>query len=874
MDFDSMESDDQTFGTPGQTLATGLEGAAQGILGPAAPWLEKHVLHIPTTHIQARAEANPIAKGAGEITGLLGGALTGTGLGGLMGKAGEAAEAASNIGNASYLAKVGSEAVKQAAEMAVLQGSDETAKMVMHDPNTSTESAIANIGLAAALGGTAGATMAGVVSPLWKATVGDKANQVLGSLISHIGGQERGSAVAAGLAQKAGLEIPEELAAKINDAPGAVEAFSSLSQNDTTHFGKKLQKSLANFQENLGNSVAETLGHDSDYLKKVPDLDKFATGQKIADNLHNDIKEIVQPISDKYEAINEQLKNSPFSVTNRAAATDEITQKALQQGWHKAESYSQMNLVDNVLKKLSAQETAEDLKKFMTNLTNSHPFGSDTYQAAKEIKNTLRDAQERAITEGILSKGGDSVAAQAKIADYQSLKGQYRDMMGALDNLNEHLHVGKYEGPQSFLNALKEMGSSNPEAVINRLSGANRAQALELLGKISPKTLQDVRQFHVDKLLNSSVENGELKVGKFANKFDKLSPQVKELIADQSQQERLSAIQEIHDRLGDPNHNWSNTARTAAKLAGDAASPLTMLATLMGHGAEAFGARIAALGYNEARAAVKMGMLKFLGSDQPVKSEALKATINLFHNALKGESSLVNGAAAVFKRGTQVLTAKEMPAKAEREKLDKVVTRFQNNPQEILHLSNNTLGHYTPEHSQAFTQNLTSQAQYLAGLKPRPKVMGPLDKPIPLSPASEARYHRAMDIAEKPQIIMQHIKDGTLQSTDLVDLKNLYPNLYNSMSQKLSAEMTKAHARGEEIPYKTRNSLSLFLGQSLDSTTTPISIQMAQPIPPQPANAQGKPKKPSQKSGSEMEKGAKSHMTQSQAAESDRGDRH
>jgi len=143
-----------------------------------------------------------------------------------------------------------------------------------------------------------------------------------------------------------------------------------------------------------------------------------------------------------------------------------------------------------------------------------------------------------------------------------------------------------------------------------------------------------------------------------------------------------------------------------------------------------------------------------------------------------------------------------------------------------------------------------------------------LDKEEPPTPVEISRYNRALTIAQQPASVFQHIKDGTLQASDIEDLHNMYPNVYQHMQQIVTNEMMAAKGAGTTIPYKTRIGLSLFLGHPVDASMTPQAIQAAQPQSTQQPSSAGKPK-PAKVS----EKQAKSYQTSSQAAESDRGRR-
>jgi hypothetical protein len=861
------------FEGAGETAKSFIRGAASSILPfGIAEAAEHRYLETPKEEIAGSAEAHPVAHGAGQLAGLL---PPYSGEAKLMEMAGATALAKSGLTGASYGARVGSSIVKNAAEMAVFQGSDEVAKRVMQDDPGSAESAIANVGLASVIGGLTGGVLTGAVSPLWKATVGNKLESFLSSLTGKMGGIESASSKASDLAAQAGIEIPEELKAKIDGDPRAENIFSRLNQTDTTRVGRKLQESAQNFYNDLGSKMVENLGHSPDYAASLPELDKYGRGSKISETLSDELKNKIDPIINEYERTVEKFKNSPLSQETINSAADQIAQKAMEEGWNKAANKDNQTLMNNVLKELPNQENAADVKNFITNLRESNPYNSPTYGAARSIAKILEEAQGKAITEGIAAKGGLTGEAEKELENYQALKGKYANLMGTLDNLNEHLHVGKYSGPKSFLSALKDLGGTNAEGILNRLNGSNKAAVLDILAKDAPRTLEHIRQFHIDKLLDSA--GGEkLTPNKFIKEFGKLSPQIKSLISGPEQQAKIEALGQLATRLNDSTHNWSNTARTADKLAHGNPTPLTLLAALTGHGADAILAHFGKLGFNEGADAVRLGMLKFLGSNQPIKSEGMKSMISFLHHAYKGEATLAKATAGVLKPGSQVLASNLLPDSKKREKLDKAVKMASQDPDSFMHKqTTGDLGHYMPNQQTAVAQASANAVQYLHNLKPQPQRNSPLDREVPPSPIQMARYNRALDIAIQPAIVMQHIKDGTIQISDLQDLKAMYPNYYPQAAQQLTKQVVSAHSEESLIPYKTKVGISLFLGQPMDSSMNPQSIIAAQPKPQQQPQQNQSAKKPA-KSGEKSKIGNKTnnmYKTADQAAEGDRAGR-
>lgn len=884
--FDSMKDDSETYGGTAQGVAAGAEGALKGLIGPLAPIAEK-LAGVSYASQRGRAEAHPVAHGVSEAGGLLGGFLTGSGEAALATKAGTIAKGAIGLGKvaeeASLAAKIGSAAVQQAAEMAVLQSGDNVAKRILQDPQAATEGAMAHVGLAAGLGAAGGAFGAGVVSPLWKATIGPKVAAGLESLKSSMGGSISDAAARTSeeLEQQTGVAMPKEMKAVINDVPGAKYGHSYLSQNDTSIAGRAYQKTANEYESNLAAKTIQAMGKDPLAIENLPDLDKYAAGRAQGEALASEIKNMAKPTIDGYNAFNEEAKDSLISNARKQAIADQIGQKSIEQGWHKAEDKSSHELAAKVIKGLDDQESVADLKKYITNLRNSHPFGKETYGAARDIGRILHGNLEDSVAENILRAGGSSESAVEKVSSYNKLRQDYSKLMTHIENLNEHLHVGKYDGPESFLNALKDHSTQHGERVLNQLSGKNNAAVLDLL-KSTPETLNLVKQQHVDNLLNEAVQKAppgkKVNANHLVNTLldpKKTSPQVRDLILSQQGRSTVEGVSKVLDALKDPTHNFSNTARTAAKNSHGAISPLSFLAMMLGHGSAGLMSVLGPLGMNEARPALRLAMMRFLSSDAPVNAAGFKTLANFADSAYRSENALGKATKSLFTPGFQVFKESQMPSSKDIQRLDKLVSEHKDNPNKLMDSQTGHLGHYMPQHDMASAKATQQSLQYLQSLKPHPVKTGPLDRDIEPSPAAEARYNRALSIAQNPLVVLQHVKDGTLQTSDIQDLKAMYPAYSNVITQAVSDQMVNRKSEDGAIPYQTRIGISLLLGQPLDSSMNPNSIQSAQavflpkPPPQQPQGAQ----KPKSTNKQTIGKSNNQYKTPSQSAESDRANR-
>lgn len=852
----------------GDTAKAGLEGAASSILPfGVSQGMEQLYGGAKPEDILKRQQEHPIAHGVGQVAGLLAPVSP---LAKGMSMVGEAAQGAAGLAKATtWGAKVGSAAVQQAAEMAVLQGSDETAKMLLKDPNTSTESAMANIGLAAALGGGTGAFFTGAVSPLWKATIGSKLEAGLKAEIASKGGIEGVNDVTAQtIEQQTGIPMPEVLKAKANGQPFLGSMAEDAMTNDTIS-GRRALKEVNNYHEQLRDSAVHTLAGDG-YKPVEEDLRKSA--EDVGSHVIDDVKAERVNQDKIFGDINKDFEKTKFDLDNQRQTQDDLAKLVLEKGLNKGESDEAMKLVQKTMDNLGKKESALDIKQAITNLRDAHPYGKETFAVAKDVRDIYGKALDRARISNIEGSGGSLEEIATKKATYQEARQQYAGLMNKLEDLGTQLKIGKFEGPGGFQRAFEDKLGRDSKGLMKAMSGDLHVESLDALKAVSPKAYDAVRQYQVNKVLSGAMKDGSLDIAKLSAKMKDMQPQMRDFIASPEQQMRL---QGIADASKVATIHPSYTKKLGEGIVGTATTPLAMMAMLMGHGYAAIGAKLSDLGYKEAKDGVKLALVKFLSSKQPVSGEGFHSMVQLFNNAYKGQAIMNVAAQNLFGSKGSVVEARNMPNQDDRDKLEKAVDKIQANPNQLVQNEGGAVGHYLNDHQQALSQATARQVQYLSTVKPQPFKPSALEKEIPPSKAQISRYNRALDIATNPMVVMQHLKDGTIVATDIQDLQGMYPALYQNMAQKVTSQMATVHAGDMEIPYTTRLGLTLFLGSPVDSTMAPQSIISAQAAMQNAAQKtqqeqQQQPQKSGAKRGtSTLGKSNNQYMTPDQASESD-----
>lgn len=207
-----------------------------------------------------------------------------------------------------------------------------------------------------------------------------------------------------------------------------------------------------------------------------------------------------------------------------------------------------------------------------------------------------------------------------------------------------------------------------------------------------------------------------------------------------------------------------------------------------------------------------------------------------FHQALSygkavlaGDAALTKATANVFGSGLKTIPSHLYHDNKDLEKLDKNLHTTMADPNKMFNVAGN-IGNLMPDHAQAISQTAMNAVNYLNSKRPMNTKNNPLDSDIPISKAQNAPFMRSLSIANQPLLVMDHIKSGTLLPQDVADIKTLYPSYYPKMSQELMSSMTDHISNEGSISYKVKQSVSMFLGQPMDSTMTPNSIQSIQTV--------------------------------------------
>lgn len=801
------------YSAPSQQAITALEGAGSAAtLGTTTA--AEVALGVKGSDITKRREINPGMHTLGEVAGLTGSMLVGTGEGALLTKVGTKAEQiAEVVMGAKTASKIGSMAVKGAAENAMFQLGDEASKKFANDPHQSTETALANIGLSAVLGGAFGAGI-GTTSELWKMGPGKNVEALLSAM------KNRSSGLPAELKTAANVELAPEIEGALGDSPHAKQAAMDLMDSGSKR-GTAFQASMADFKTNVNKSLPEAFGRSEQEIMDLAHDSKYETGKQFQETLSKNLDEKIAPIAEKYDQFTEKFKNAAVTDTERNLISEQVSKAIDEHGLAKGANDSAMNMATKLLEDLPKQETAQDLRKYSQGIMQRAPYGSENYQIGKALKNILNDAQENIISSSVGTESPELFDA------FKATQKEYGQFKGLLQDLNDRLHLGREgkAGAASFIKSLKEM---EPEKVVQRLGLKNDVGLQQLLEQQFPEVAEVAKRQELNALLKKSMhKDGDMiDAAKLFKNLDATTPELKKYLISEESQSRLAAVQDLLNRAP-TGQNSSRTATALDKMWSKMpASGAAVISMILGHN-PITGAILGEMGHwlgREAPDAVKLAMLKFMGSAEATNASGFKAAAEMAAATIKGQNTIAKAAKAVF-GGT--LPPISEPKTSDRDKLKKQIAHLVENQDQAMNIGGH-VGHYLPDHGVAMAMTSSRAVQYLEHLRPDTTPANPLDKPSKPNSAQEATYNRALDIAQSPLLIMKGIKEGTLTPADMQHLQAMYPNLAANIREQLQQQMIESVHDEATIPYKNKLMLSMFLGQPMDSSITQQSISAAQ----------------------------------------------
>lgn len=850
----------EKYGGGAQGTKAFLEGAAQTGTFGLSTGLEKKMGVRPEA-ILGREREHPIAHGAGQAAGLL---IPGSPEAMALEAAGKGAVELAGLKGITALSKIGSSALRGAVETSLLTSGDEVSKALINDPDQSVQTAMTNIGLSGLLGAGVGGAV-GSINPLWEATLGPKVNKILDLVQRKADGFDGvvSNEVSDSLG-KLGIEVPGETKALLSENPHIQEAAQTLMEGGTLS-ATKAREGFEQLQTGIKESVLKTVGKSLDDIENLPNRSENQVGNELKTRLVKTFEDRAKPVTEAFDSTTREFSGVPLEQEQKSKLIEDISDAALKNGYLASATSPRAKFVNQVIKDIEGVQNLNGLKQLQTEL-GKQAYGNKTDFTLHDIMGSFsrkfRDFEDSVIDSRLVNR------APEIRQNIQFARQQYKQLMNDAQDLADYVKPGAFQGINQFIKKIKDM---DPEAFLKKISVSNRADLLNVLQEKAPELLPGIKEHQLNSLLEKASKGSgykDLNLKTLLKGIADMPPELRSFTFNPEQLQKMDGLKKIVDSIPD-RFNPSGTARTLDSLTKYIPNTaLGVLSFLSGHGTGA-SMLFSALGsgvLRESRDAVKLGLLRFLGNGQHVSASGFKGMVEYIDHMIRGENAIVNATKNIFKAGALVVPQKLMPDERKLHQLDKKLDSLKEDPKKMLDIGGTTTV-YLPNHGGAIGQTAANAIQYLQSIKPNSQKQNLFDNAPTIPKSEKMQYERTLTIAEQPLVVLNHVKEGTLTTRDMMDLKTMYPALYQKLNSKLSDQVIGVIDKKIEIPYKTKLSLSLFMGQPLDSTMTPHGIQSSQMALMQGQHQQVQKEAGIKQNINKLSKFAQSDMTSQQSRE-------
>lgn len=826
----------EKFTTTGQKVLAGVEGLAEGLLGPIATGAEEALSQAGVPGLSAperlkREEFNPYTRGAAEAAGFIGPAIATLGgsaalkgaakltQAGLIGTAEKmAAKGLGLEAKSGFINQVGNEAVKGAFGAALFQGGQEITDAFNNKPGQTAETAISNLGMAAVLGGLFGGAFGAAAQALNKPAL----KEVEGTFVSELDrpALEAGNFEAIvrnsnAISQKEKEGILASLSKEKKNAP---EIRAAAEENGwpilegmvaDSHWIQKAEDSLINGATTFSGIKRKEL-YDNAYNLAVSDVDRFlGEGSRLTKaELGNALKEKLtarlrvqsSPIEEMYKTIKNDFdvisldKGAIQGIKSELSAMKELTLSP-----KSVESQA----IKRVLDELDNLKTVDDIKQYKSLLRGSvaPTASSSEKRIIGIISDKLRIAEEESIVNTAKALGVTDATKAAQVADLVNQRkvanALYKDFITDVKTLSERLGKGRVHGLEDALHFINER--LTPEEVATKIFAKKDSEFLNFFAKKFPEEMALVRDYQKQALREASTLNGVLNPKKLFNNINKLEPEIQGHIFDQAELNKLKKA-EIYLDSFPKRFNPSGTSEMMAFRQAFESPKMSVIANVRDAGIEKF---------------IKLAHL----------SPEISSAVKLGEATVKGFKTIKAASRSVFDLSKEALPATVISMSQHRDKLKKLVDTYSTQPAKFMDMNDNNP---VPEYASVFAMAGLRAVQYLDSIKPKEQRLGIMDKPLPISEEQKQGYDRQVALVQQPLMVFGHIKQGTLIPEDLQTIQAVYPELYTKMVDQLTEEMVTATTKGHIVPLHVRQTLSLFVGVPLDSDLTPQGVLATQ----------------------------------------------
>lgn len=607
------------------------------------------------------------------------------------------------------------------------------------------------------------------------------------------------------VAQKRGLPVLEEMLTTDEPLLKTAEAL----RDSNTPIGharvRELQKGWDYWRDELGNMLPEASGQSQKEM-----------GDSIATRLADRFSEEQSDFTSRFNKRNGLQEDIPIADKMRYGLM-ENGEKAINDAKWKVGSEPQIEANKAINTIIAANDGAELAQQIsLINEQAGALFRAGKSQAGSMV-NEIKNLAKKMLQDEIVNHAANP---EEMIAEYNKLNSDYAAFSKQRQEALRGLGIA--EGKKTYQVKDILLNKMNPQTLVKKLFNNNNVRVAEFFNKYAPEIMADVKSYQLGELKEAALDsqNKIFNPKNLIKEVDGMEKELKNILFTPDQQMALKEGS-VYLNSFPKKFNGSGTA-SAINYMG-----MGKLFNIFNTG------DMGAAWANLAKDVYSSAKLRAAG----LKTEDLAHANWLAKSIEKTNQKIVSGAKSVFKAAEKgempavgfaaEKSADKMIDHENQRKLISQINELQSNPEKFIEQLNKSTApifKIAPGTASAAQQSTVRAVKYLAASAPQLKSPYPLGEDFTISKADLHVFAERVYTVNNPTVIMDELRAGTIVPAHLEAVATVYPKLYQEMQQSVLTQLNNAVSKKKDIPYKTRNMLSMFLGKDLDASITPQSV--------------------------------------------------
>lgn len=844
--FDQLQDDSEKYGgISGALKAFGLGAARSTSFGFSDEFLAHSGLMKPED-IEGYKKENPIASPVGEAGGVLGAVLAPEV--GLLGAVSAPVRAVAKLGGAvteaalpfaskaaglvageatspivnKILSQAGALAAGSAVEGAAYGLGQNVTEHALGNPDLNAESVIASIGESALTGAALGSIFGGVKGavqakfPKFLSEV-DRASVEAGDFNAIVKASEISDAAKEGYIKgitklrpdyKEIISAGESFGAKtmpiqISDSPQVKSASSLIMNGAPTYAGVAATKQSMEGFERAALAIDSTLGIGDE-------ITKASLGDTLKTIVSDTVEKQAAPVSALYDTLKQEFQTLTLNerslnqVANNIRRIEDVPL-----------SRQAKAIAEYAAERVENLKTVDDIKRLRTLIREELPGTASRVEkrVSSVISDKLADLEESQIVQ-FAEREMKTTKAKDRILQLldqrKEANAQYTVFRNKLDQFANALGRKRVHGPQDFLDFLDDP-STTVEKIAEKLTNKKNSAFLEFFSKEVPEGMNAISQYEKNLIRQSALKDGKVNVRAAIKQIDKIPKEYRQKIFTNQELETISNVKKWIEAFPS-NYNPPNTDN-ARMVRSFFEGPTGFLV-------------------GNARDFAMKGFVDAATSGGDKTRSFVDGLAKIERGAQKTAKSINSGVGYIFNQ------EKGTPAKGfflsyegrknSHDENKPIISELNSNPEKLIEkLNENTeaLASFAPKTAAGVQLTMSRAVQFLGSKLPGNGIQNKvLSKPYQPSEAEISKWHKYFSAVSKPTDILKSVAFGNLVPEQVEAVSVVYPKLMQQMKEAVIDKMTDHISKQKPIPYKTKLSLSLFMGTDLVNSLDSVSM--------------------------------------------------